>query len=127
MLCLICYRQCASCQVLCSGLAVNALYLLPCHALYHRVAVVLGAANVSLGTFLIQGPYAVWITWHVLLGVFVVTVVIMEVRHQRAMRQSERVRMAEAAEGSSEHEAKQVEASWAPGGQEKGGFEVHTM
>lgn len=41
---------------------------------------VLGAANVSLGTFLVQGPYAVWISWHVLLGVFVIVVIIMEVR-----------------------------------------------
>lgn len=91
------------------------------------MAVVLGAANVSLGTFLIQGPYAVWITWHVMLGVFVITVVIMEVRHQRAIRESERVKMAGEAEGSSEHEAKQVEALWAPGGQEKGGVVVRTM
>ncbi|KAG2454844.1 hypothetical protein HYH02_000676 [Chlamydomonas schloesseri] len=56
------------------------------HLTSGRCAVVLGAANVSLGTFLVQGPYAVWITWHVMLGVFVIVVICMEVRHQRALR-----------------------------------------
>ncbi|KAG2491465.1 hypothetical protein HYH03_010250 [Edaphochlamys debaryana] len=51
-----------------------------------RSAVLLGAANVSLGTFLLQGPAAVWIAWHSLLGCFVVACVVMEVRLQRALR-----------------------------------------
>ncbi|PNW84562.1 hypothetical protein CHLRE_03g149050v5 [Chlamydomonas reinhardtii] len=58
------------------------------HLTTGRCAVVLGAANVSLGTFLVQGPYAVWISWHVLLGVFVIVVIIMEVRHQRDLRRN---------------------------------------
>ncbi|KAG2440090.1 hypothetical protein HXX76_004204 [Chlamydomonas incerta] len=56
------------------------------HLTSGRCAVVLGAANVSLGTFLVQGPYAVWISWHVILGVFIIVVIVMEMRHQRDLR-----------------------------------------
>ncbi|KXZ46805.1 hypothetical protein GPECTOR_40g539 [Gonium pectorale] len=58
------------------------------HLTTGRAAVLLGAANVSLGTFLVAGPSAVWIAWHALLAVFAAAVVVMEVRHQRALRRA---------------------------------------